>query len=116
MCIKIVRLKEESEYDMNTPLEDQLRGSRQVVVNYDPLDSSIDHFLDEVERLCKNGITASMNIKFNHNNNLYGARIKNEMVQLSQDLDLNEFIKMMALIQKMADKKLEEMSALCIKR
>lgn len=113
MCIKIVRLKEEVSYDVNTPLEEQLRGSKQVVINYEPKDPSIDKFLDEIERLCKNGISAKLNIHFNHNNNLSGVRIRNEMLKLSKGLDLNEVIKIMTMIQVEADKKLEEIANYC---
>lgn len=113
MCIKIVKSKEEFKYDMNKPLEDQLKGSQQVIINYEPKDQSIDKFLDEIERLCKNGISAKLNIRFNHNNNLGGARIRNEMIKLTNDLDVNEVIKLMALVHAEADKKLEEIENYC---
>lgn len=116
MCVKIVRLKETTEYDITRPLEEQIRGSKQIVVNYNPQDPAIDQFLSEVERLCKNGVSASMNIQFNHNNYLVGAKLGREVKKLAKDLDLNEVIKLMALSQADADKKLEEMSQLCSKR
>jgi hypothetical protein len=116
MCIKIVRLKDEIEYDSRKPLEDQIKGSKQVIVNYEPSDPSIGHFLNEVERLCKMGVSASLNIKFNHNNNLDGARTSKRMSKLSKDLDLNQFIKMVATLQHAADQKLEEISEFCLKR
>ncbi len=113
MCIKIVRLKEEVSYDMSVPLEEQLRGSKQVIINYEPKDPSIDRFLDEMERLCKKGISASVNIKFNHNNNLLGAKIRNKISKLSEDLDINELIKIITITQAETDKKLEEITKLC---
>jgi hypothetical protein len=113
MCIKIVRSKEEVSYDMSAPLEDQLRGSKQIIINYEPKDPSIDKFLDEMERLCKKGISASLNIKFNHNNSLAGARTKKQMGKLAEDLDINEVIKMITTAQAEADKKLEEMTKIC---
>lgn len=116
MCIRIVKLKEETAYDSSRPLEEQIKGSREVLVDYNPTDSSVDHFLSEVERLCKTGVTASLNIKFKHNNNLSGARIGKQMRKIANGLDLNEFIKSIALLQSEADKRLEEMSALCLKR
>lgn len=114
MCIKILKSEEEVSYDANRPLEDQIKGSKQIVVNYEPCDPSIDTFLDEVERLCKNGITASLNIKFNHNNHLNGAKMGKEMAKLSKDLDLNEVIKLMVTAQADVDKKLGEMSGICL--
>lgn len=114
MCIKIFTSKEEVSYDSTRPLEEQIQGSKKIVVNYEPYDQSIDKFLDEVERLCKNGITANLNIKFNHNNNLVGAKIGREMARLTKDLDLNEIIKLMVTCQAEADKRLEELSGLCL--
>jgi len=116
MCIKIVRLKEELEYDSSKPLEDQLKGAKQVVVNYQPHNSQIDQFLHEVERLCKTGVSASLNIKFNHNNHLLGAKAKKEIERLSKDIDFNEVIKLMTLIQRKADDTLEQMYEICLKR
>lgn len=114
MCIKIIKLKEEVSYDTNKPLEEQLVGSKQIVVNYEPRDPSIDKFLDEVERMCKNGVSASLNIKFNHNNFLAGAKIKKEIIKLSKDLDVNELIKAVVSAHAEADKKLEEMAETCL--
>ena len=116
MCIKIVKSTEEISYDTNRSLEEQLKGSNKVVINYEPKDPSIDHFLDEVERLCKNGITANLNIQFNHNNHLKGAKVKKEIIKLSNGMDLNEIIKFMTLAQSDTDKKLEEMAEFCFKR
>ena len=116
MCVKILTSKEELSYDMSRPLEDQLKGSKKVVINYEPKDPSIGHFLNEVEKLCKNGISAKLNIQFNHNNDIAGARLQKEMRKLAKDLDLNEVVKLMTLIQSNTDKKLEEMSTICLKR
>lgn len=113
MCIKIVKSKEEFSYDVEKPLEEQIKGSKQVIINYDPADDSIDKFLTEIERLCKNGISAKLNIRFNHNNNLNGVKVRNEMIKLSKDLDINEVIKLMTLGYAEADKKLEEIVNCC---
>lgn len=114
MCIKIVTAKREISYDMAKPLEEQLRGSKKIVVNYEPSDPCIDKFLDEVERLCKNGISANVNITFNHGNNLKGAKIKKKLNNISDDLNLNEVIKMMAIAHSETDKKLEEIANYCM--
>lgn len=114
MCIKIVRLSEEFSYDSEIPLEQQIGANSQIVVNYDPKDPSIDKFLDEVERLCKDGVSTKLNIKFNHNNFLAGAKLKKEMAQKAKDLDINEIIKLMVTVHKEADKKLEEMANYCL--
>lgn len=113
MCVKIVRVKETREFDVNVPLEEQLRGSKQVVVNYEPQDLSIERFLSEVERLCKSGISASLNIQFNHNNQLSGVKVQKRLSKLAKDLDINELVKFMVGAQADADKKIEEMLNLC---
>jgi len=113
MCIKIFKSDQPISYDMSRPLEEQIQGSKKIVVDYDPKDESVDKFLDEVERLCKHGISASLNIKFNHNNNLSGARIRKQLDQLSEDLDVNELIKMLSLTYADVDKKLEELHKYC---
>lgn len=98
---------------MNQPLEEQLRGSKQVIVNYEPKDPAIDKFLDEMERMCKKGVSASVNITFNHNNHLSGAKSKKKANTLAEDLDINEVIKLITKAQAETDKKLEEISKCC---
>lgn len=114
MCITIFKSQEEVPYNMNEPLEGQVRGSKKIVIDYEPKDPSIDHFLDEVERLCKNGISANLNIKFNHNNSLNGAKLRKQMDRLTKDLDINELIKIMATTHAETDKKLEEIANHCM--
>ena len=116
MCVKILTNTAEVSYDMQKPLEDQLKGSKKIVINYEPKDPSIDHFLNQMERLCKNGISAKVNIQFNHNNHLRGAKLQKEMTMAAGNLDMNEVVKLMALIQSTTDRCLEEMSNLCFKR
>ena len=113
MCIKIVKLKEEVSYDSNKPLEEQIKGSKQIIINYEPKDLSVDKFLDEVERMCKNGISASLNIKFNHNNHIAGAKAKKKVAKLSKDLNINELVKAVVSAHADADKKLEEIAQSC---
>ena len=114
MCIKIVRSKAEVSYDMNTPLEEQIKGCKQIVVNYEPKDPAIDKFLGEVERLCKHGISTKLNIAFNHNNFLLGAKTGKQLAKLARDLDLNEVIKFMVNTHAESDKKLEEIANYCM--
>lgn len=114
MCVKIVRSKAEVSYDMNTPLEEQLKGCKQIVVNYEPKDPAIDKFLGEVERLCKNGISTKLNIEFNHNNFLLGAKTSKQLAKLAKQLDFNEIIKFMVNSHAESDKKLEEIANYCM--
>lgn len=112
MCIKI----NEIEYDTSTPLEEQLGDSNQIVIDYHPEDSSIDKFVGEVERICKNGVSCNLNIEVLTNNILRGAKVKKHTKALELDLKVNNLIKLMATAQSQADKKLEEMSEMCLKR
>lgn len=114
MCIKIVRSKKEVSYDMNIPLEDQIKGCKQVVVNYEPKDPAMDKFIGEVERLCKKGISTKLNIEFNHNNFLLGAKTGKQLAKLAKQLELNEVIKFMVNSYAESDKKLEEIANYCM--
>ena len=116
MCIKIFNSTNEVEYDMEKPLEDQVSDSNKIVIDYSPEDPSIDKFVGEVERICKSGVSCNLNIEVLTNNILKGAKIKRQTKALEFDLKLNDLIKLMALAQSHVDKKLEEMSELCLKR
>jgi hypothetical protein len=116
MCIKIFNSASEAEYDMQRPLEDQVGDSDRIVIDYSPEDSSIEKFVGEVERICKNGISCNLNIEVITNSILKGAKIKRQAKALEFDLKLNDLIKLMTIAQSHADKKLEEMSELCLKR
>jgi hypothetical protein len=112
MCIKIDQLK----YDTKRPLEDQLRNSEKVVINYDPKDPDMDHFLGEMERLVKTGISCNVSLDIAHNNFLKGAKAKKQIKRLKKDLDLNEAIKLLVNIHSELDKQLEKISSLCRER
>lgn len=114
MCIKIVYSNHESSYDMNESLEKQLVGSKQVVVNYEPNDPSIEKFFDEMEKFCQNGIACNVNLKVLHNDQLIGQRYKNQAIRAEKDLKVNELIRMMANCHAETDKKLEELANICL--
>lgn len=114
MCIKIIRADDEIKYDISKPLEDQIRGSKQIVVDYEPNDPSLDKFLDEIERFCQTGVNRTFNIKVKHNNNVMGAKVKSKMKEYAKDMNLNEVIRSLVNIYSEADKKLEEISTMCV--
>lgn len=116
MCIKIFSSANEVEYDMDKPLEDQVGESNKIVIDYSPEDPSIEKFVDEVERICKNGVTCNLNIEVMTNSILKGGKVKRQTKALEFDLKLNDLIKLMTMTQSHTDKKLEEMSELCLKR
>lgn len=116
MCIRILHDNEEVQYDSSKPLEQQLCGSKSVVVTYDPQDRDIPRFVDEVERLCKTGIKIDARVEVVHNDNLQGAKAKKLMKRLMKDLELNEAIKILVTMQLEMNKKLEKLSTFCTNR
>jgi hypothetical protein len=113
MCIKIFYSQDSKVYDAKEPLTDQLRGCKEIIIDYDSKDSSIDTFMDEVEKLCDSGLSMKLNIRVLHKNQIKGAATKRRVTRLSFQTELNDFIKMMALSHAEADKKLEELSEMC---
>lgn len=114
MCIKILTAEDERKYDITKSLEEQLVGYKQIVVDYEPNDPSLDKFLDEVERFCQKGITRPLNIKVKSNDNLGGIKIKSRIADYNKGASVNELIASLALSYAAADKKLEEISAICL--
>lgn len=110
MCIKIVNGHQEIPYDIGKPLEDQLSGCEQIVVNYEPFDKSVDKFLQEVDRFAKTGVCAKLSIKVIHNDHVFGFKIKQKLKKSTNDITLNEIIKLMVLAQIEIDKKLEDLA------
>jgi hypothetical protein len=110
MCIKFINCHQEIPYDVNVPLEEQLQGCEQIVVNYEPLDKEIDKFLKEVERFVRTGVDAKLNLKIIHNDNIFGFKVKQKLKKATNDITLNEIIKLMVLRQIEADKKLEDLA------
>jgi len=110
MCVKIVQAHCEIPYDTSRPLEDQLQGCEQIVVNYEPFDESVDHLLAEVQRIAKTGIDANLNIKVIHNDHIFGFKVKQQLDRARNDITLNEIIKLMVLSHCSIDRKLEDLA------
>jgi hypothetical protein len=115
MCVKIVRNKETVEFDPSQPLEEQVRGCKQVVINYKPEDSQLQSFMEQFDRIIKTGVGCQMNIKFSANNTLDGIRTERKIDHLSKALEFNEVIRAVATIHHETDKQLTELSQLCIR-
>jgi allophanate hydrolase subunit 1 len=117
MCIKIKWSDAEIKYDSEKPLEDQISGSKEVLIKYDPQDPDMDKFLSEMERLCSSGIGVGSDIKIDvlHNNYLNGAKAMRQVKRLKKDLNLNEAIKLLTKLQSTTDKALQEISNYCHK-
>jgi hypothetical protein len=115
MCIKIVTSHDQFEFDPSEPLEYQVKGAREVVIDYSPDDSRIQSFIDQMDRIVKNGVGCQMNIKVNSNNSLKSYQFERQVAEASRNLEVNEAISMLVRNHKDVDKRLENMTQLCLK-
>lgn len=113
MCVKIVKNQQEIPYDLSQPLEVQIKGCDQIIVNYEPFDPQIEKLLSEMDRFSQTGVDAKINIKVVHNNHVFGVKIRKKLKKSTNDITLNEIIKLMALTYAETDKKLEELANCC---
>lgn len=113
MCVRIIGPDTETKYDAKRPLEEQIKGSEQIVIRYEPKDPDIDKFLGEMERFCKMGISTNITVEVSHKNSLKGARAKKQVNRIMRDLDLNEAIKLLVNLHSKCDRTLREMSNIC---
>lgn len=110
MCVKLVSANDVREYDVDRPLEDQIKDCERIVVNYQPFDTQVDRLLQEMQRFALTGISTNVPIQVIHNDNLLGYKAKKKLQKASNDITLNEIIKLMVLSHAALDKKLEEIS------
>ena len=113
MCVKIVNAQSEIPYDSSRPLEDQLKGAEQIVVNYEPFDKSVDSLLAEVERIVRTGVDAKLKIKVVHSDHIFGFKVMQKLKKATNDITLNEIIKLMVLTHCSIDRKLEDLAKEC---
>jgi hypothetical protein len=113
MNVTIVKNNHLFDYDMSQPIEQQLKGSSEVLVNYVEEDEVVHHFLDEVERLSQSAFGYGMKIKVFHNDSINGAKAKKLMSEVSKNLSVNDIIQMMTNIHKETDDKLTEIAKMC---
>lgn len=114
MCIKIINENSEIPYNIEKPLEEQIVGCKQIVVDYEPFNQEVDKFLQEIQRFANTGIHTDISIKVVHNNYLAGFTAKKNLNRALNDIDLNEIIKLMVLAQLETDKKLKELANIFI--
>lgn len=110
MCVKIVTAQCEVPYDVSRPLEDQVSGSGQIVVNYEPFDKSVEKLVSEVDRIIKTGVDTKLSIKVIHNDSIFGFKVKQKLKRATNDITLNEIIKLMVLTHCSIDRKLEDLA------
>jgi cell fate (sporulation/competence/biofilm development) regulator YlbF (YheA/YmcA/DUF963 family) len=116
MCIKILQCNASLPYDATKPLDEQLKNAKEVVIDYDPKDQDLEHFLQEMERLVKTGVSVNCDVSVDYNSSIRGMRAKKQVKRIKKDLDLNEAIKILVNIHSELDKQLEAISVFCRKR
>ena len=112
MCIKIIG-SQELEFNSAQPLEQQIHDAKEIVVDYDPEDSKIDFFVNEIERLCDTGIDCNVEIKVEPNNYLDGVKLRRTLQKIKYKLDVNEAIKKIITLHAETDKKILEIAQMC---
>ena len=113
MCIKIICSDHEHEFDTSFPLEAQIVGAKEILIDFDPLDEKIDFFVDKIEKMAYNGASCQVNIKVNPNNCLDGIRLERIVDGIKRKLDVNEVIKSLTTFHAETDSKLRELSEIC---
>ena len=114
MCIRIICTDHEHEFSMAEPLEQQIVGAKEIIVNYDPHDPKIDYFVNEVENMIKSGIACDLKISVNTNNCMNSVRLSKKIEKLKMKLDINEVVRKLSLLHSNTDRKLCEISELCL--
>lgn len=112
MCVKLVSASDVREYDVDRPLEEQIKDCERIVVNYQPFDTQVDRLLQEMQRFALTGISTNVKIQVIHNDNLLGYKTKKKLQKASNDIDINEIAKLLVLYHHIADKSLESISEL----
>lgn len=110
MCVKLITNNHEAQYNSSIPLESQIGNYTKIVVNYEPSDENIKTLISELKRISKNGINAKLEIEVNHNNHIFGVKAKKELQKASNDITLNEFIRLAVTGHIIIDQKLQELS------
>jgi hypothetical protein len=103
MCVKIFTDSDELSYDVEQPLETQLKNSTKVVINYEAEDPAIGKFLKEIERCTHQGVNLNLNLQVFHS------------AVLPAERNVNELIKLFAICFESVDKKLEDLNE-CIRK
>ncbi len=113
MCIRIIGTQE-MEFDISSPIEVQLCGAKEILIDFDPLDEKIDYFVDKIEKMAQNGVSCQANIRINVNNHLNGLKLERRMESIKRKLDVNEVVKGLCNFHSSTDRKLCELSEMCL--
>lgn len=116
MCVTMVRDNIACSYDPQGDFLEQAENCTEVIIDYLPEDGIIKKFLQEVQKCAKNGIKLDLNVKVNYGDYLSGFKTKKEIKRALSDISLNEIVKLLTISQHNAEKKLEELSLMCLNR
>jgi len=116
MCVKFLKDDQFIEYDCSKPLMDQVCGIKEVLVEYQPKDKSVDAFLKEMQKCAQYGLNPNVKVRVEYGEMLNGYKTKKQLIGAMNDITINEIVKLLALMQRSIDKSLEELSAACANR
>ncbi len=118
MCVKLIRNEKSCDYDCEKTLMAQMPGCTEIQVQYRPNDESIEKFLKDIQDCAKFGLSIDPKVKISveYGNFLSGYKTKKQIAKAISDISLNEVIKLMTLMQRGVDKKLEEIHSLITER
>ncbi len=112
MCVEIFKFDAKQSYNAELPFEDQIKDSKEVLIDCSPDCPKVAKFLGEVEKVCKNGQSLPIKIKLADNTNF---KLFNKTKKLNTDLLINDIISHAVLLHKDTDAKLKELSEICMK-
>ena len=112
MCVEIIKAENQESYKPELSFEEQIQGSKEVLIDCEPNCPKVAKFLDEVEKLCRNGQSLPITIKLADNSNI---KLFSKTKKLNKELLTNDIIKQAVLLHKNADAKLKELSEMCVK-
>lgn len=115
MCIKIVHTHDEFEFEPGKLLEQQVKGAKQIIIDYKPNDTRIEAFMDQMGRIVRTGVSCQMNIQVKSNNTLSGYRLGRQIDKAINNLELNEVVKSLVNSYSETDRKLQEIQEFCMK-
>ena len=112
MCVEIIKYNEQQSYKPELPFEEQFCDCQEVLIDCTPGCPKVVKFLNEVEKICKNGQSLPLNIKLADNTNL---KLFSKTKELNKELILNDIIHHAVLFHQDTDNKLKELSEMCLK-
>lgn len=113
MCVEIFKSEEQHSYKPELPLQEQICGCDEVIIDCtNPKCIKVNKFLDEVEKICKNGQSLPIQLKLADNSNL---KLYSKTKKLNKELLLNDIVRQAVLIHKNTDDKLKELFDMCSK-